>query len=71
MVSVGKVNCCWPSSAQSIFISSPVGTNDHIFILSKNVICFETGSPFRREGGGRLLLVIIISFIRVKLFLIM
>jgi hypothetical protein len=39
MVPNGEINYNWPSSAQSIFI------------LSKNVMCFEKGPHFRREGA--------------------
>jgi hypothetical protein len=51
-LSVGRLNCCLPSPAQQILILVPVGTNDHIFILSKTFTYFEMGPPCRREEGS-------------------
>jgi hypothetical protein len=31
----GRVDCCWPSPAESILVSGPVGIHDHISVLSK------------------------------------
>jgi hypothetical protein len=44
----GPGNCCWPSPAQSFFVSGPVGTHDQIFVSSKTIYAFGNG------GGGLL-----------------
>jgi hypothetical protein len=46
------VICCWPSLAQSFLVLGPVGTHDHIFVLTKIFVCFETRHSLRREQGG-------------------
>jgi hypothetical protein len=66
--SVGRVNCCSPSPAQSALVSGPVGTHAHIFVLSKTFTCFEIGPPLRLTAlflgrSGKLLLVIAIRVI--------
>lgn len=40
-----RVNCCWPSSKESILVSG-LG---HIFVLSKTFACFEIAPSVRRE----------------------
>jgi hypothetical protein len=47
--SVGQMNCCWPSLAQLILVSGPVGIHTRIFVLSQTFKCFETESPLRRQ----------------------
>jgi hypothetical protein len=37
---------------QSNLISGPVGTRDHICVLSRTSTYFEMGPPFRREKGS-------------------
>jgi hypothetical protein len=32
---VYEVNCCWPSVAEQILVSSPFRSHDHIFFLSR------------------------------------
>jgi hypothetical protein len=39
-------------ASQSFFVSGPVGTHDHIFVLSKTFTCFEIGPPLQREEGS-------------------
>jgi hypothetical protein len=44
--------CCWPSPAQSILVSGPVGTHDHIFVPSKTTCVFwNRAFSLTREGG--------------------
>jgi hypothetical protein len=50
--SVDRSSCCWSSPAQSVLISGPVGTHDHIFVLSKIFTCFEMGPSLREEEGS-------------------
>jgi hypothetical protein len=52
-----SVNCYWTSPAQSVLFSGPLGTHDHIFVLSKTFTCFEMGPPFSTRRGVWLLLV--------------
>jgi hypothetical protein len=40
-VQSSPVNCCWPSPAQSFLVSGPVGTHDHIFVLSRLLHIFK------------------------------
>jgi hypothetical protein len=45
------IKCCWPEPAQSFLVSSPIRTNDRIFVLSKTFTRFEIGHPLQREEG--------------------
>jgi hypothetical protein len=52
---VDRVNCSWPSPAQSVLVSGPFGAHDHIFVLSEPFFdCFERRPPLRQEEGGGL-----------------
>jgi hypothetical protein len=44
--SVSRLNCCWPSPAQSFLASVSSRSMTKIFVL-----CFEMGPPLRREMG--------------------
>jgi hypothetical protein len=46
-----RVNCYWPSPAQSVLVLGPVGIHDHIFVLSKAFMCFEMGPSFNKRKG--------------------
>jgi hypothetical protein len=46
---VGRLNCCWPSSAQSFLASVSSRSTTKIFILSQTCTYFEMGRPLRRE----------------------
>jgi hypothetical protein len=50
--SVGRVYCCWPSPAQSILVSVPVGTQGHIYAISKTFNCSEMGPRLRLQEGS-------------------
>jgi hypothetical protein len=51
-VGSGRVNCCWSSPAQPVFVSGSVVIHDHIFVLSKTSACFEMGPSLGREEGS-------------------
>jgi hypothetical protein len=44
-------NCCWPSPAQSILVSGPIGTRDHIFVLSRLLCVLKWGLLFAERRG--------------------
>jgi hypothetical protein len=51
IMTIGRSGKLLPvSTAQSILVSDPVGTNYHIF-LSRTFTWLEMGPPFRREEG--------------------
>jgi hypothetical protein len=51
-VQSSSLNCCWPSPAQSLLVSGPVGTHDLIYFRSKTVYMFRNGGLFFDERRG-------------------
>jgi hypothetical protein len=50
-VQPSSVNCCWSPPAQSFLVSGPVGTQDHIFVLSRPLRGFKWGLLFDERRG--------------------
>jgi hypothetical protein len=48
---VGRLNCCWPSPAQSFLALVSSTSVTEIFVPSKTCTCFEMGPPLRRRRG--------------------
>jgi hypothetical protein len=52
--SVGQVNCCWPSSAQSFLVLGPVMTRNRILCVLRSLryfLLWEKGSDYYRQHG--------------------
>jgi hypothetical protein len=51
---VGRLNCCWPSSAQSVLVSVSVGTHDYeyVFVFPNAYTCFEMFPPLQGGTGN-------------------
>jgi hypothetical protein len=50
-LSVSRLNCCWPSPAQSFLASVSLRSMTKIFILSQTSMCFEMGPPLQWTRG--------------------
>jgi hypothetical protein len=55
LASVGRLNCCWTSPAQSFLASVSSRSMTKIFVLSYTCTCLEMGPPLRRRKGSVLL----------------
>jgi hypothetical protein len=45
----GQINWYWSSPAQTVSISGPLGTYDHILVISRACAYFQMEPPLRRE----------------------
>jgi hypothetical protein len=50
--SVSRLDCCWPSPAQSFLVSVSTRSTTKIFVLSYTCTCLEMGPPLQRGEGS-------------------